>query len=453
MKNELEVRVVKLNSLQDYKEITPEQEFNDLINASRVLGNKKIAFISSTAHGGGVALMRHAIIRLFRLLAIDAHWYVLEPDEEVFKITKNKFHNVLQNIATPDIRLNKSDKKKYEKWIGKNAKILNNVFKNADVIVIDDPQPSGLIPYIKKINNDAKIVFRSHIHLDAKMANKKGTNQSVTWKFIWNFVKNSDEFVFHPVKKFVPKEIPRDKLHFWGASTDPLDGLNKELTKKEMEQSEKDVNEMLAKMNQEPIDFNRKYIIQIARFDPSKGISDCLFAYDLLVKKLRKEKIEPPQLVITGNSSIDDPDGIPVFDYTIELLNSVKFLAIKKDVRVIRLPHNDELLNTLLRKAYIGLQLSHREGFEVKVTEGLMKGIPMVVYKTGGIPLQIKDKKDGFLVKTGDHKKVADYLYLLFTNKKRYRQMSENAKKYYSRDALTIKNATNWLRLVHELTS
>ena len=34
----------------------------------------KIAFFSSTPQGGGVALMRHALIRLFKLLGVDAKW-------------------------------------------------------------------------------------------------------------------------------------------------------------------------------------------------------------------------------------------------------------------------------------------------------------------------------------------------------------------------------------------
>jgi alpha,alpha-trehalose phosphorylase (configuration-retaining) len=40
--------------------------------------------------------MRHALIRLCRLMGIDVHWFVAKPKPEVFEITKRKFHNVLQ---------------------------------------------------------------------------------------------------------------------------------------------------------------------------------------------------------------------------------------------------------------------------------------------------------------------------------------------------------------------
>lgn len=37
-------------------------------------GNKKIAFFSATPRGGGVALMRHSLLRFFRLLGVDCTW-------------------------------------------------------------------------------------------------------------------------------------------------------------------------------------------------------------------------------------------------------------------------------------------------------------------------------------------------------------------------------------------
>lgn len=36
----------------------------------------KIALFSSTPQGGGVALMRHALVRLARALGLDLTWYI-----------------------------------------------------------------------------------------------------------------------------------------------------------------------------------------------------------------------------------------------------------------------------------------------------------------------------------------------------------------------------------------
>ena len=45
--------------------------------------NTKIAFFSSTPQGGGVALMRHALVRLAKLLDVDLTWYVEEVPTEI----------------------------------------------------------------------------------------------------------------------------------------------------------------------------------------------------------------------------------------------------------------------------------------------------------------------------------------------------------------------------------
>jgi glycosyltransferase involved in cell wall biosynthesis len=54
-----------------------------------------------------------------------------------------------------------------------------------------------------------------------------------------------------------------------------------------------------------------------------------------------------------------------------------------------------------ISNAKVALQLSTREGFEVKVSEALHKGIPVVTTKAGGIPLQVEHGKNGYLVDPG----------------------------------------------------
>ncbi len=51
------------------------------------------------------------------------------------------------------------------------------------------------------------------------------------------------------------------------------------------------------------------------------------------------------------------------------------------------------------------------------MTEAIIKGTPVIAYASGGIPLQIKHGVTGFLVKTGDIEKVADYLFQLIMKK------------------------------------
>lgn len=52
-----------------------------------------------------------------------------------------------------------------------------------------------------------------------------------------------------------------------------------------------------------------------------------------------------------------------------------------------------------------------REGFEVKVTEAINKRVPIIASDAGGIPLQVKEGKNGWIVPAGDAAAVSEILY------------------------------------------
>lgn len=67
---------------------------------------------------------------------------------------------------------------------------------------------------------------------------------------------------------------------------------------------------------------------------------------------------------------------------------------LSRPVEGADVPIDAQILNIVLRGALCALQLSHREGFEVKVTEAIAKGVPVVAYRTGGIPFQVISEED-----------------------------------------------------------
>jgi len=440
-----------LVTLDDYKKTVDKKEFDLLLKIAERCKEKnlKIAFFNSTAAGGGVALMRHALIRLYQLLGVDVTWHVLQPKEEIFHITKKKFHNILQGVAPLNIMLTNKDIDLFKDWSKSNASFFEGVFKKIDVIIIDDPQPSGIIPYIKKVNSKAKIIYRSHIQLRADLINAKEPQQYITWDFVWQNIKLCNLFVSHPILEFIPEVVESEKTILMPATTDPLDGLNKPLDKEQMDYYLEQFNMILKGLGQKPLDPKRPYIIQIARFDPSKGIPHVLESYRKLNEKL-KEKL--PQLVIIGHGAVDDPEGAPIYSETMQMLKMDTYSHLADDIKVARLPHSDQILNALLTGSKIALQLSLREGFEVKVSESLHKGKPVIAYKTGGIPLQIKDGFSGYLVEPGDTDSVSQLLYGLLSDKKKYDVMSNNAENNVSHDYFTVNNAYKWLFLALELS-
>ncbi|KAI7903938.1 uncharacterized protein BX663DRAFT_432358 [Cokeromyces recurvatus] len=454
-------QIIHLVKLCDYQETVCQETWSLLQKMVTSFKEKrlKVSFFNSTPQGGGVALMRHALIRFFHLNGIDAHWYVARPKPEVFDITKRKFHNVLQGVAEPHVILTEEDKQVFIDWSNENAQRFwlddKGPIKNSDVIVIDDPQLCGIIPHIRKYASNTKIIFRSHIEIRADLIkNEPEGSTANTWNFIWQFIRQADLFVAHPIKGFIPDVVPSCNTVLLPAATDPLDGLNKPLTDWCITYYRSVFNRVCIDLGVNEVDWLRPYIVQVARFDPSKGIPDVLESYRLLRLKMEDEfdEIHIPQLIICGHGSIDDPDGTVIFEQAQSIIESSKYAAISRDIIAVRLPASDQLLNMVMRGAYVALQLSHREGFEVKVTEALHKGIPVVAYAAGGIPLQIKHEEDGYLIPIGDVNSVADVLYQLFKEPALRSKLSENAKKAVTEEFFTVWNAMSWLHMFLELT-
>jgi hypothetical protein len=112
-----------------------------------------------------------------------------------------------------------------------------------------------------------------------------------------------------------------------------------------------------------------------------------------------------------------------------------------EDISIMRLNPNDQLLDTLIAKAHVVLQLSTRKGFEVKVSEALHAGRPIIATKAGGIPLQVKDTTNSLLVNPGAWKVVAGHLINPFTNNDLYKKMSYAANIGVSDEVSTVGDA------------
>ncbi|EHL00958.1 putative Trehalose phosphorylase [Glarea lozoyensis 74030] len=239
----------------------------------------------------------------------------------------------------------------------------------------------------------------------------------------------------HPIPEFVPSNVPNAKVAYLPATTD----WNL-------------YNQQCHTVGMTELKWpSKKYIIQIARFDPAKGIPDAIAAFGEFCHLLSKHHptIEVPQLIICGNGSVDDPDGTKVYSQTMNNLKT-NFPSLLPSVSVMRLTPNDQLLNTLLSSSHVALQLSNREGFEVKVSEAIHKGIPVIATKSGGIPLQVQHGKNGLLVEAGDSKAVAGYLLQLWTDGEMYGRMSGYARGSVSDEVGTVGNALAWFYLVDQ---
>ncbi|KAJ6546539.1 trehalose phosphorylase [Mycena vulgaris] len=450
-----------LDDLGEYKKTVGTGTWNAVIKLADELREKniKIGFFSSTPQGGGVALMRHALIRFLNALDVDAAWYVPNPSPTVFRTTKNN-HNILQGVAPPELRLTQENKDRFDEWILKNglrwtAEGGPLAPGGVDIAFVDDPQMPGLIPLIKKVRPDLPIVYRSHIEIRSDLVHVAGSPQEEVWKYLWNNIQLADLFISHPVNKFVPSDVPIEKLALLGAATDWLDGLNKDLDPWDSSFYMGEFRNLCAKEKMHELQWPaRDYIVQVARFDPAKGIPNVIDSYVRFRRLLRSSasdlaEEEHPQLLICGHGAVDDPDASIIYDQVIQLIASEPYREFAHDIVVMRLPPSDQLLNALMANARIALQLSTREGFEVKVSEAIHAGIPIVAARTGGIPLQVEHGKSGFLTTPGaaGNEAVAKHLFDLYTDEGLYRKMSQYAKTHVSDEVGTVGNAAAWLYL------
>src|SRR5206468_5725002 len=122
-------------------------------------------------------------------------------------------------------------------------------------------------------------------------------------------------------------------------------------------------------------------------------------------------------LVLLGNFATDDPEGEQIF---------VSLCACREE-RIFILTSGDDtaLVNTLQRRAAVVLQKSLREGFGLTVAEAMWKGTPVIGGNVGGIPYQIEDGVNGFLVSSVEE--AAERIVRLLKDKKLCEEMGHKA--------------------------
>ena len=218
-RNQVEVDsgCVRLARLEDYQATASKPLWRDLVLLSEKFKNKNLrfAFFNATPQGGGVALMRHSMCRIFGLLDVNMGWYVPKPSPAVFRITKNN-HNILQGIAGDGIRFTKESQELYEHWVRQNSERFwcDGPFAWCNVVILDDPQMVGYVPYIKRANPNAKIIYRSHIEIRSDLIAIEGSPQHELWQYMWSFLKDVDMFVSHPIEGFVPDTVPKQMVSY-----------------------------------------------------------------------------------------------------------------------------------------------------------------------------------------------------------------------------------------------
>lgn len=355
--------------LEDYREIVGDEEISAIHRKARRLLGRRVLEVNSTYQGGGVAELLSSLVPLMNDTGVDTDWRILAGDFDFFTVTK-KFHNALQGGP---IDLTQRKRHLYEEV---NERFSTYAQLDRDVVIVHDPQPLPLIRYFDKRQ---PWVWRCHIDLTDP--------DPALWDYLKGFILRYDlVIVSHP--DYVRDDLPVEQ-RVVNPAIDPLAVKNRPLRPN-------DIRHLLRKRG---IPIDKPLITQISRYDPWKDPLGVLEVFKLV----RKE--QDCRLVLCGGTASDDPESARVLN---TVWRKAKRLVESGDVVLISEDSSSATINALQRSSTVIMQKSLREGFGLTVTEAMWKGTPVVASRVGGIPLQITDGVNGYLVDPNDIEGTAE---------------------------------------------
>lgn len=157
-------------------------------------------------------------------------------------------------------------------------------------------------------------------------------------------------------------------------------------------------------------------LIYLGRLANDKGTKDAIQAFFLV-----QQTIPECNLWIVGR---EEKQGIEL-----QVRQLVRKLRIEEQVTFFGYV-SEKRKYDLLKRAWVLIHPSVREGWGLTVIEAASQGTPSVAYNSQGLRDSIQDQKTGMLVDKRDYKELAEKIVLLLRNKKLYNSLSNRAKSW-----------------------
>lgn len=408
-------------SLSRYCALTGEEDFlrfSGLIEQTkRMLGDRVIWNINSTAQGGGVAEMLHPLVSYTRGLGVNVRWLAISGDANFFRVTK-RIHHALHGEMGDCSPLAGAEKIIYEDNLHANAQELAAYIKRDDVVILHDQQCIGLAPILRL--QGASIIWRSHIGTD-----RHNEQTALGWNFLRNYLDNVDLSIFLR-KEFVPAmledrcvKIIRPSIDVFSAKNQHLDdatvqailstagllrnsnGLEHSSPEYRRHDGSLGIVQSRVRLISESDGFSRNtpIVLQVSRWDRLKDPIGVMHAFTGLGVS------GDADLVLAGpdvHGIADDAESIFIFNQTVSAWRCLPATK-RRHIHLASLPMDDweenaAIVNALQRHATIIIQKSLQEGFGLTVTEAMWKGKPIIASGVGGILDQIDNEIHGLLV-------------------------------------------------------
>jgi trehalose synthase len=348
-------------SLVDYATIVSRGLMDEIRRLAEPLAGKRVAHLSATAFGGGVAEINYALVPLMKDAGLDVEWRVIAGGDEFFAVTKT-IHNALQGDPRG---LTDTQQEVFRRYQALNAEELEDDY---DFVIVHDPQPVGMIEHFN--GSSARWIWRCHIDLSEPNGDVLG--------FLLPWLGRYDAAIFH-MPEYVPRVAGLPAAYIWPPAIDPL-------TPKNMALSAEDAAYIV---DQFGIDVERPLLTQVSRFDPWKDPLGVIDAY----RGVKVERAEV-QLALVGSMAHDDPEGWDYYNRTVTYADGDPDVYILSNLNNI----GSVEVNAFQVHSAAVIQKSIREGFGLTVTEALWKTRPVIASRVGGIVAQIQEGETGWLV-------------------------------------------------------
>jgi trehalose synthase len=406
-----------IQKLEKYKGIISDERLEEIEGISRDLKGLRVIMVNSTPRGGGVAEVLKSLVPLMKGAGIKAEWYTIPPREDFFKITK-EIHNALQG---KEYVLPFPHRVRYLKHIETSASLMRDM--KADIWVIHDPQPAGVILYLPHLHPSV-----CRLHIDLTSPNPE------TWKFFAGSLIMYNKIIVSS-KEYVKKEL-KEKTVVFPPAINSLASKNQPL----------DLNVSREILKSYGIDTSRPLISQVSRFDPWKGILGVIEAY-----QLSKKKIPGLQLALVGFFlARDDPEAMKTFESVRKKTERDPDIFLFFDTDRLGSLRVDTFVNAIQIGSDVILQNSVREGFGLSVSEAMWKSKAVIGGNCAGIKLQIQNGKNGFLVSSPDE--AAKRIVQLVKNPELAKRLGKAAKETVKEKFLMPRLLSDYLKLFKELT-
>jgi trehalose synthase len=329
--------------------------------AAEPLRGVRVAHVTAAGSGGRVPELLGSLLPLQADLGLKVEWRVLFGGPEL-KAGVGALHEGAQGAETA------LDLESWSAYLDNCQAAADGLGEGWDAIVLHDPGALGLAAAV----SSGAAVWRCHV--DASAAEPDTRDRLVE-------LSSRCEGVVFAHESFAPELLKGERLHVAAPGIDPLNARNLELEPR------------LAGRLVRPhgVDLSRPFCFQAMRLDRWKDPHATIEAF-----ALAKEELPGLQLVIAG--ALDEA----VTEEWRAAKEVSDYAGAREDVLLVTSYDRvgDLEVGALQRLARVSVHRAIREGFGIGASEALWKGTPVVGEPEGGLPLQVRDGVDGYLVES-----------------------------------------------------